>query len=147
MNTDELLNILKSEGYKITSQRKAIIETLISNRDNLISAERLFNNAKELYPKTNMSTIYRNLEVLEELNLLYKVVGDDGTALYKLACSKEEHHHHIICKKCGKTEIIDFCPIDVFTEISNEKHFNLTGHKLELYGQCYDCDQKSKKSN
>lgn len=147
MTDVELLNILKSEGYKITSQRKAIIEALVSYRDNLINVECLFSKAKELYPKTNMSTIYRNLEILEDLNLLYKVIGDDGTAMYKLTCSNEEHHHHIICKICGKTETIDFCPIDVFTKISNEKHFNLTGHKLELYGQCYDCNQKGNKNN
>ncbi len=138
MNLDNLLDKLKMNGYKITVQRKAILRALAENHNNLITVENLFEKSKEIYPKTNMSTVYRNLEILEKLKLVYKVLTENGMALYKLVCS-DKHHHHIICKKCGKTEVIDFCPIDNLKQIIKNKKFILTDHKLELYGYCLDC--------
>ena len=70
MKLNDLLDMLKSNGYRITEQRKAIAQVLASNHDNLISVENLFNKSKEFYSKTNMSTAYRNLEILENLNLV-----------------------------------------------------------------------------
>ncbi|MCT4564429.1 MAG: transcriptional repressor [Maledivibacter sp.] len=142
MELTYIIDKLKSNGYKVTAQRKAILQVLSSNQSNLISVENLFNKSKEIYPKTNMSTVYRNLEILEKLDLVYKFTGEDGIALYKLVCAKK-HHHHIICKGCGKTEVIDFCPMNTFEQLSKDKNFRLTDHKLELYGYCNDC-QKSK---
>ncbi|WP_432404076.1 Fur family transcriptional regulator [Wukongibacter sp. M2B1] len=144
MKLNYLLDKLKSNGYKITEQRKTILQVLTSNNKNLISVENLLDKSKEIYPKTNMSTVYRNLEILEKLSLVYKVVTENGITLYKLVCSNE-HHHHIICKKCGRTEAIEFCPINTLEKISKDKNFDLTDHKLELYGYCIDC--QSSKNN
>lgn len=141
MKLDNLLNILKIDGYRITEQRKAILEVLVLNNNNLISVEDIHDKSKKIYPKTNMSTVYRNLEILKELNVIYAVFAENGTTLYKLICSSEHHHHHIICKNCGKTEVINFCPLDTFKKLSKDKNFNLTDHKIELYGYCIDCQK------
>lgn len=138
MNIEDIINVLKKNDYKITPQRKAIIQALIENDTSLISIEALFARANQLYSKTNISTIYRNLEILEKLNLVYKVM-DEATSLYKLICNHYGHHHHLICKNCGKTEAIDFCPIETLQQLSKEKEFNLEDHKLELYGTCKKC--------
>ncbi len=138
MNYEDILKVLRKSEYKITPQRKSIIQVLIENNTSLISIETLFMRTKELYGKTNISTIYRNLEILENLNLIYKVI-DEGTSLYKLNCSHNGHHHHLICKNCGKTETIDFCPMETLQQLSKEKEFNLEDHKLELYGTCKKC--------
>lgn len=137
----DLLEKLKKNGYKITEQRKAILCTLVHNKNTLMSVEQLLSHAQKINYNTNMSTVYRNLEILEKLDLLYKITMDTGITFYKLICSYE-HHHHIICKKCGKTEKINYCPINKFEEISEEKKFRLTEHKLELYGYCHDCLQE-----
>ncbi|MBF8984244.1 transcriptional repressor [Lutibacter sp. B2] len=143
MNLNVLLNKLKANGYKTTEQRKVILQVLVSNDQNLISVETILSKSKEMNPKTNMSTVYRNLEILEKLDLLYKVIAENGMTLYKLACS-DKHHHHLICKGCGKTEVIDFCPLKSLIQLSKEKNFNLTEHKLELYGYCKDCEYNKK---
>lgn len=141
MKLNEILDILKSNQYKITAQRRALMQILSDNHHGLLSVEELFNESKKLYPKTNMSTIYRNIEILESLNLLYKIMNDQGVTQYKLICC-DAHHHHIICTHCGKTEVIDFCPLDTLESLAKEKNFHLTGHKLELYGQCSECINK-----
>jgi Fe2+ or Zn2+ uptake regulation protein len=134
---------LKENGYKLTNQRKAIIEVLFENKGKFLTAEEIFLKSKEKYAQTNFSTVYRNLEVLEITDIIHKTNINDGVSIYELSCSGE-HHHHVICKGCGKTEIIDFCPLnDVFKKL-NSKNFTLTDHKFELYGYCNKCDEKSK---
>lgn len=141
MTLNEIIDVLRSNNYKITEQRRALMQILSDNHHGLLSVEELYNETKKLYSKTNMSTIYRNIEILESLNLLYKIMNDTGVTQYKLICC-DEHHHHIICTHCGKTEVIDFCPLETLETLAQEKNFHLTGHKLELYGQCNDCSKK-----
>lgn len=138
MDLETLVDKLKTGGYKVTQQRKVILEVLSLNDSTMLSVEDIIEQSKKIYNKINMSTVYRNLEILEELGLLCIVSGDDGVTLYKLI-SSTEHHHHMVCKNCGKTESIEFCPLDMFQKISKEKNFDLTDHKLELYGYCSNC--------
>lgn len=140
MKLDDLIEIFKSNGYRITEQRKAILTVLNKYKNNFISVDKLFKNAKELCSKTNMSTVYRNLEILEKLHLIHKIINDDSISMYQMKCI-DEHHHHIICKCCGKTETIDYCPITQLKHITNNKKFILTDHKLELYGYCEKCNE------
>ena len=142
MNNVKLKNLieeLKINGYKVTKQRKAILECLVLNHDNMLSVENIVNQLKEANYKIDTSTVYRNLEILKELEILCIASGDDGVSLYKLISSSNYHHHHLICKNCGKTEYIYFCPLDAFEEIAKEKNFDLTDHKIELYGYCDKC--------
>ena len=143
MQLDSIIEKLKVNGYKITEQRKAILKVLVDHKTNLISIDQIYSYAKLLYDKTNKSTVYRNLEILEFLNLVVKIIDEKGIALYKIICS-EEHHHHLICKQCGKTQKIDFCPIDNMKEVLEENDFQVTSHKLELYGYCKKCGKKEK---
>lgn len=132
---------LKKNGYKLTSQRKAIIEVLFENMGKFLTAEEIYLKSKVKYPQTNFSTVYRNLEILENTEILHRTNINAGVSIYELSCSGE-HHHHVICKSCGKAEIIDFCPLDeVFREL-NSKNFTLTDHKFELYGYCNKCKKE-----
>lgn len=144
MNLQSLNDILKSNGYKMTSQREAILKIFIKNKNNFISAEKLFTEVKKLQCKTNLSTIYRNLDVLEKLNIVHKTPAKNGNFLYLLV-SETSHHHHIICKGCGKSEVLDYCPLNDITNSLKNKNFTLTDHKLELYGYCKDCEKNTKK--
>lgn len=141
MTLDEIIEILKKNNYKITAQRKAILKVLSDHHHGLMSVDAIYSKSKKIYSKTNMSTIYRNLEILEELNLVYKILNENNAMSYKIICS-HEHHHHIICWECGKTETIDFCPLDTLKTLAEEKRFQLTGHKIELYGYCEKCAKK-----
>lgn len=132
---------LKENGYKLTNQRRAIIEVLFENMGHFLSAEEIYTKTREKFSQTNFSTVYRNLEILEKSEILHKTSIKDGASIYELTCS-EHHHHHIICKECGKTEIIDFCPLEQIKSQLNNKDFTLIEHKFELYGYCKNCGKK-----
>ena len=138
---DEIEESLKNKGYKLTKQRNSIIEVLIENIGKFLSVEDIYLKCKDKYPKTNLSTVYRNLEILEDINLVHKTNITGASASYEIVCN-DCHHHHVICKTCGKTEVIDFCPIQEFTSKVAEDGFLVTDHKIELYGYCKNCTKK-----
>jgi Fe2+ or Zn2+ uptake regulation protein len=133
--------ILKEHGYKLTLQRRAIIEVFLNNAGHFISAEEIYIKSREKFPKTNFSTIYRNLDILDATGIVHKTVLSGNTSSYELKC-ESEHHHHIICRSCGKTETINFCPLEEMKKELSDKNFTLTDHKFELYGICSECLKK-----
>ena len=141
MNLEHLFNGLTAHHYKLTKQRKAILEVLDKYANTVLTAEQLTELTQKIYSETNLSTVYRNLEILEDLGYVYKLMDEDGVFMYKLVCPMKSHHHHLICLKCGKTEAIDFCPLNDLGRILEEKNFSLTDHKLEVYGYCKDCSK------
>ncbi|WBW97361.1 Fur family transcriptional regulator [Oceanirhabdus sp. W0125-5] len=144
MSFEKLCDLLKRNNFKLTDQRKSILFTLYENKDSLMSPEDLLIAAKKNSTKINLSTIYRNIDALLKFDLLYKHIKDNGSTLYKLKL-KDSHSHHMICTKCGKTETVEFCPIEAFKGIIDKKQFKLKEHKLELYGHCKECnDEKNR---
>lgn len=140
-NIDKIEDTLKEKGYKLTKQRKSIIEVLIENPGKFLSVEEIYLKSKDKYPKTNLSTIYRNMEVLEAINIVHKTSINGSSSSYEIAYN-DDHHHHLICKSCGKTETIDFCPLKEIASRVPNNSFTVTDHKLELYGYCNNCDKK-----
>ena len=142
MTTQEFWSKVQSPDYKITKPRLAFAQVLVENQNVMLTAESLYAKTRALFPKANLSTIYRNLEALEQLNMLYKITTDKGVNLYKLKCASSHHHHHIICTSCGKVLDIHYCPFDTFAHIAAEAGFTISEHRLELYGLCADCQAK-----
>lgn len=132
--------ILSQIGCKSTKSRRIIIEVLTKTQTPL-SAEEIFLNVKEAGASTNLSTVYRTLDLIESKGLLDKCIMSDGRARYKLAL--EGHTHHITCTSCYKSIPINVCPLEILEkDLVNTTDFNITGHKLEVYGLCPKCKEK-----
>ncbi len=127
------------EGYRLTKQRKAILDTLES-AEIPITAEEIYLKLKQRCVNISLSTIYRNLEMLCKEGLVVKsyVMGEDR-ARFALPDKK----NYLICERCGKIVIIDNCPFDKFKEELKQVYgFDITGHSVEVYGVCPECSTK-----
>lgn len=140
MDKDEILKILKNNGYKNTNQRIEIIEA-ISSENRYISVKEIYSKVRYKFPKMSFDTIYRNLSMLSDLGLI-DVIHQEGEAKYKIICIKD-HHHHMICQCCGEISVIKKCPMEYLGEI--EQDFLITDHKFEIYGVCKKCQDKQNK--
>ena len=98
----DIISKLSQRGYRLTPQRMMILEA-VEGADDHISAEELYTQVCTRYPHINISTVYRTLELLEELGLVTKTDMGDGRVRYHSI--KKGHHHHLVCQKCG--QIID----------------------------------------
>src|SRR3972149_12291573 len=90
---------LRQQGYRLTAQRRLILST-IHQRDNHISAEDIYSKVHAKYPRVNISTVYRTLELLKGLGLVTETDLGEGKLRYHFA--ERGHHHHLICEKCGR---------------------------------------------
>lgn len=136
MNIHELL---KGKNLKVTKYRKLILETL-QNQEHPISAEELFDKLKE-DNEIDLSTVYRNLNILDDNNLLLKTTNLDSINYYQI--NDSHHKHFITCNKCHKKFTIENCPVhELEDEIEKETGFIINGHNFEFTGICPDCQKK-----
>jgi len=140
----------KGCGYRITVAREAILDVLNKTSEHL-SAEDIFFAVHREYPNIGLTTVYRTLELLAQMGLVYKYnFGDDRTR-YELAEGPKgkQHHHHLVCIKCGRViDYTDFIDEEIEflkrTEkgLSKKFTFEISGHLIQFYGICERCGKK-----
>ncbi|MDO4673628.1 Fur family transcriptional regulator [Campylobacter sp.] len=138
---DEFKKILREGGLKYTKQREILLKTLYHSQMHY-TPESLYIEIKQTHPELNIgiATVYRTLNLLEEAAMVTSISFGAAGKKYELA--NKPHHDHMICKGCGK--IIEFeNPIIERQQslIAKEHQFKLTGHLMQLYGICSDCDK------
>lgn len=141
--SDDLKIRLKEKGYKLTVQRKAIINVFLKNQSSHLSPEEIYDNVRNDYPDIGLATVYRTLQLLEELNIVYKVNFDDGCSRYELNLDSEDHqHHHLICTKCGDVQEVKLDLLESLeTQIEKEGNFRVVDHNVKFFGYCKDCEK------
>ncbi|TCS91294.1 Fur family ferric uptake transcriptional regulator [Keratinibaculum paraultunense] len=140
---DEIKEIFKEEGYKLTTQRRAILDAIVENHEKHLSPEEIYDIVKKKYPEIGIATVYRTLQLLEKLNIIYRLNFDDGYNRYELNCNSENHHHHhLICLKCGKVIEVKLDLLEnLENEIENENGFKIVDHNVKFFGYCNRCQE------
>jgi Fur family ferric uptake transcriptional regulator len=135
---------LKRQGFKSTAQRDDIARVFFkANRH--ISVEESYREVKRVNPRIGYATVYRTMKLLKESGLASESHFHDGEARYESAL-EARHHDHLICEDCGKIDEFSERKIeDLQSEVARRFGFEITGHKLELYGLCRTCQRKKKR--
>ncbi len=137
MSVENWLTEFRSQGYRLTDARRAVVETVAKSPRALTPAE-IHDLAKEQYPKLGLVTVYRTLEKLEELNLVQRVHQEQGCNAY--LAHAEGHQHLLICQKCKKAVYFDGDDLNASFAKVGEKHgFIVQEHWLQLFGICEEC--------
>lgn len=121
---------------KRSKQRDAILAAVRSTKSHP-SASWVYSQVKEVIPNISLGTVYRNLSMLAENNIIKKMVL--GLA--------EEHfdgntglHYHVVCNECGKISDIDARPMTFINDMASE-NFNgdIYDHSIIFFGKCKTC--------
>ena len=141
INIDDIKEKLKKKGYKLTTQRRAILDSIVSNQGNHLSSEEIYDIVKLKYPEIGLATVYRTLQLLEQINVISKVNFDDGCSRYELNTnSKDHHHHHLICLGCGKVMEVKLDLLENLEhEIEKEGKLKIVDHNVKFFGYCSKC--------
>ena len=137
--------ILREKGHRLTPQRMLVIEAL-HNADRHISAEELYKQLRSRYPYANISTVYRTLELLKELNLVTEADFGEGRVRYHVA--EKGHHHHLVCHSCGKMIDLEDVALRPLKDTLLQKYsFDADLRHLAISGKCSEClRRKGKKA-
>ncbi|PID80250.1 MAG: transcriptional repressor [Clostridiales bacterium] len=140
LDSSELKSILRSKGYKLTPQRRAVLDVLLKGRGQHLTAEEIYDEVRSDCPDIGLATVYRTVQLLSNMKILMKMNLEDGITRYEMNLDEEHHHHHLICESCGKIyEVMDDLLEDVESKVEAEYNFKILDHKLKFYGVCKDC--------
>src|SRR5690606_7193988 len=93
---------LRARGYRVTPQRQLVLEAV--SELGHATPEEICARVQQTARGVNISTVYRTLELLEELGLVTHTHLSHGAPTYHLAA--EADHVHLVCRGCGEvTEV------------------------------------------
>ena len=138
ISQEKFKEMLKEKGLKVTNQRLLVLQVLAEH-------------VKEDYPEIGLATIYRTVQLLLDMQLVDRIMLDDGCVRYEIGDFLDEqeghrhHHHHLICTECGSVSAFrDDLLEDLEAYIEKETGFQVTDHELKFYGVCKKCREEKR---
>jgi Fur family ferric uptake transcriptional regulator len=131
---------LRESGHRLTPQRElvlAAVETLgHATPDEVYAEVRTHSSA------INLSTVYRTLELLDELGLIHHAHLSDRAPTYHSTAGHE--HSHLVCRSCRKVISVERADMEAALAPLAERHgFAPDYGHLTVFGTCQDCDDAS----
>lgn len=133
---------LRARGLRWTPQRRILVDVLSRTNGHVTGAE-LVERCRALDPGTIPSTVYRTLDVLEELGVLSHSHAVDGREEFHVL--PEAEHGHLICQHCGRQVELTVADPDVAEALGafeRERGFVIDVSHLTLTGRCAACREE-----
>ena len=127
-------NEIKALG--LTRQREAVLQVILESQNHL-TANEVFNHAKELLPTISFATVYNSLRFLKEAGHITEVSFGNGASRFDRTTSR---HDHALCTKCGK--LVDMhidLPQEIAELAATFSNFQTESLELTLRGLCPEC--------
>ncbi|RPF50535.1 Fur family peroxide stress response transcriptional regulator [Aquisalibacillus elongatus] len=132
----EALSQLKQSGVRITPQRHAVLEYLMQTMEHP-TADDIYKALESKFPNMSVATVYNNLRVFQEIGLVRELTYGDSSSRFDCNTTK---HYHIICDSCGKIVDFHYPTLDEVEQLAEQvTGFDVTHHRMEVYGKCEDC--------
>lgn len=133
---DDVLALVRERGGRVTSARRLLLHALFDAPRHW-TAEELAEVIQTQAPDINLSTIYRNLEELEQMGVIVHAHLGHGPATYHLATSV---HSHFVCEECNTAFE---APDELFRTLSKNARtqfgFEINPHHFAVLGRCKNC--------
>jgi Fur family peroxide stress response transcriptional regulator len=135
---NSLLAKLEAGGKRVTTQRVAVCEALLSHGGHPTAAE-IWQRVQTRHPSISQATVYNTLAALEELQLIraLDIVGEDHTH-YDLSV---DPHVNVVCTRCGRIADVHTDTLEaLFGLVSARTGYQLISQDgVIVYGRCPEC--------
>ncbi|MFL6238238.1 MAG: Fur family transcriptional regulator [Actinomycetes bacterium] len=127
---------LRAQGYRLTPQRQLVLEAV--TRLGHATPEEVADAVQKTAHGVNISTVYRTLELLEQLGLVTHTHLGHGAPTYHSASDAD--HVHLVCRECGLvTETTPELVGAVLDRLVSEEGFQADVRHLAIFGTCRQC--------
>jgi Fur family ferric uptake transcriptional regulator len=134
---DSVRDRLHERGLRWTPQRRALISVLAGTDGHVTGAE-LVERCRAVDPATIPSTVYRTLDVLEDLGLIRHGHGADGREEFHVL--PEAEHGHLHCSACGATWEVGVGEAESFVAtLRASRGFEVDLSHMTIVGRCRSC--------
>ena len=122
----------------LTKQREVVLQVIRDEKEHL-TANDVFDKAKQLLPSISFATVYNSLRYLKEAGLIAEISFGNGASRFDSMTSR---HDHAICTKCGKLVDMEIeLPPEIISFAAEFSQFQLESLELTLRGICPDCNK------
>lgn len=136
-----MLRTIAAAGYSDTRARRAVVGALCAAPGGATPTQ-LLSRGKAMHSGLGQVTVYRTLGMLSELGLVRKLHAEDGCSAYAAASTR--HGHYVICRQCRRAAEFEGCAVEsALGGVTEQTGYEVSGHWLELFGLCPDCQKKS----
>ncbi|QSB14512.1 transcriptional repressor [Natronosporangium hydrolyticum] len=137
MPETSLAQVLRSRGLRMTPQRQLVLDAV--RRLGHATPEQVHALVQQAADSVNITTVYRSLELLEQLGLVTHTHLSHGAPTYHPA---EDHQHvHLVCRSCGAVADADPELLRPVAErLHTERGFQVDIAHIALFGRCADCE-------
>ncbi|MGQ0679510.1 MAG: Fur family transcriptional regulator [Actinomycetota bacterium] len=133
---EQILDRIVANGGRRTMSRQAVIRVIVDCHGH-ITADAIAQQVQKDFPSVDVSTVYRTLETLRDLEVVDRVYFADGSTVYHL---RDHQHHHLCCEKCGKVQELPMDHLAPLEATVLEKFgFELHQRPVGLFGLCAAC--------
>ena len=135
-DASDLTDELRARGYRATPQRRLILDAV--RRLGHSTPEEIAADVQRSAPSVNVSTVYRTLDLLEELGLVTHTHLGHGAPTYHPA--DESDHLHLVCRTCGSVTQVDLAVADPLVGSLRASHgFEVDVAHVAVQGRCASC--------
>ena len=128
---------LRARGLRWTPQRRVLLDVLASVEGHVTGAE-LVEGCRAVDPSTTPSTVYRTLDVLEDLGIVSHSHGPDGRQEFHVGPTAD--HAHLACGSCGRQQELARHEVQSLADEVLLRHgFDVDIEHLTIEGRCADC--------
>ena len=131
--------LLRERGYRLTPQRELILAAV--NELGHATPDEVHAHVRTHSEAVNLSTVYRTLEVLEELGLIRHAHLSERAPTYH---SVSDHtHFHLVCRNCGRITSVGSSKAQALLDVLEHEHGFVAdvGH-LTVHGTCVSCEKE-----
>lgn len=140
----QIILSMTSKGLRVTEQRRSLAR-IFAESSGYLTPKEVYEGLETKHGGLSFDTVYRNLRLLHEMDVLEQFHFEDGVK-FRIGCfSHRHHHHHLICLSCDQIYPLDFCPMKFVEDVPNQ--FKVVKHKFEIYGYCVTCSQAEQVSS
>src|SRR5690349_24552283 len=133
---DDWRAMLREKGYRLTPQRELVLAAV--NDLEHATPEQVCAKVQETASGINISTVYRTLELLEELGLVRHAHLGHGAPSYHPA--GHSHHLHLVCRDCGLvSQVSAAVAASLDAAVRKAEGFEVDLEHFALYGRCRNC--------
>jgi Fur family ferric uptake transcriptional regulator len=131
---ESIIRRLAALGHRTTPSRVAVIAAVLAQGGHF-SVDDILRTARNV----GRATVFRTMRLLTDLDILCRVLLEDGSLHYRVS-RRGDHHHHLVCVSCGNVRELEDCAVGgLVRDLAAATDYDIQGHWLEFYGRCASC--------
>jgi Fur family ferric uptake transcriptional regulator len=134
-----LAEVLRARGLRLTAQRQLVLEAVYELGH--ATPDQVHSAVSRTVSGVNITTVYRTLELFEDLGLVTHTHLSHGSPTYHAV--GEDQHVHLVCRVCGRVDEAPPSILDgLVSTLATERGFLVDVGHVALFGMCGKCAEE-----